>query len=271
MNAATQPFADAAPALAVSGLSVRLGDYTALEGIDLTLPAGAFMTIIGPNGGGKTTLLGTVLGLIEPLTGQVRVWGLAPRRVDPRWIGHVPQLKTLDRRFPARAEELVATGLLAHWPARLRPEERERVRRALEQVDGTHLARRALAALSGGELQRVYLARAIVRRPRLILLDEPAAGMDVTGEADMYGILEQYQAASGATIVMITHDWDAARHHATHVLVLNRHLIGFGPPGEALSEHHLERAFGHVGHPHREGHPRPSNHPSRVDEGGPGS
>jgi zinc transport system ATP-binding protein len=106
-----------------------------------------------------------------------------------------------------------------------------------------------LGRLSGGQLQRVYLARALVRRPRLLLLDEPATGVDRLGEVDLYRHLEAYQEETGATILMITHDWEAA-HHASHVLVLNRRVIGFGPPERALSEECLRQAFGHLGHEH---------------------
>lgn len=248
-----------APAVEARDLLIRFGNYDVVQDLTLNLPAGAFLTIIGPNGGGKTTLLRSLLGLIEPTAGTLRVMGRPPAQMEPHWIGYVPQLKTLDRRFPARAEELVATGLLSRWPGRIRPPHSDQVREALERVDGLRLARRPLAALSGGELQRVYLARAIVRRPLMILLDEPAAGMDVAGEADMYQILEHYQHATGATVIMITHDWDAAHHHASHVLVLNRRLISFGPPDDALAEHHVERAFGHVGHPHRHTHAHPAD------------
>jgi zinc transport system ATP-binding protein len=257
------------PAIEVHNLSVRFGDYNVLDGLTFSLPAGAFLTIIGPNGGGKTTLLRTILGLRSPAAGRVTVLGRSPERLEAGWIGYVPQLKTLDRRFPARAVELVATGLLARWPGRLSTAQRREATAALEQVDGARLAERPLAALSGGELQRVYLARAMVRRPRLILLDEPAAGMDVSGEADLYAILEAYQKTSDATVLMITHDWDATHHHASHVLVLNRHLISFGPPGEALAEEHLERAYGHIGHPHKHDHAYPCNHEPGAGEGAP--
>jgi len=162
----------------------------------------------------------------------------------------VPQFKTLDRSFPALSIELVASGLRRRWPFRLAAREREAARAALRRVRGEDLAYRRLSRLSGGELQRVYLARAFVRGPRMLLLDEPATGMDVLGEADMYRVLEQYQRDHRATVLMITHDWEAARHHATHVLILNRRVIGFGPPERALSDECLRRAFGHVGHPH---------------------
>jgi zinc transport system ATP-binding protein len=257
-NATEQP--TLTPALQARDLTVRFGDYLALEDVSFSLPAGAFLTIVGPNGGGKTTLLRVFLGLVEPTGGQARAWGMPPDRLAASGVGYVPQIKTLDRLFPARAVELVATGLAPSWPWRLGGERRAQALAALERVGASKLAERPAARLSGGQLQRVYLARAIARHPRLVLLDEPAAGLDAGGEADLYAILEGYQRQSGATIVMITHDWDAVHHHATRVLLLNRRLISFGAPSEALAEHYFERAFGHVGHPHRHDHPYACSH-----------
>lgn len=246
----TEPMNTNEPAVLVRDLTVRFGDHLALEDVSLSVPRGAFVAIVGPNGAGKSTLLKVLLGLVQPTRGEVRVLGSPPSRVDPRRIGYVPQFKTLDRTFPALAEELVASGLRRAWPGRLTPEERARVQAALERVGAGHLMDRAVSRFSGGELQRVYLARAFVRRPELVMLDEPATGIDVLGEADMYRLLEDYQKETGATLLMITHDWEAAYHHATHVIVLNRRLIGFGPPERALSERCLREAFGHVGHAH---------------------
>ena len=237
-------------ALETRDLTVRFGDHLALEGVTLSVPSGAFVAIVGPNGAGKSTFLKVLLGLVRPTAGTVRVFGRPPERVDPRLVGYVPQFKTLDRTFPALAEELVASGLRRAWPGRLTPAERARVRSALERVGADQLMGRAVSRFSGGELQRVYLARAFVRRPRLVMLDEPATGIDVLGEADMYRLLEDYQKETGATLLMITHDWEAAYHHASHVIVLNRRLVGFGPPERALSERCLREAFGHVGHAH---------------------
>ncbi|MCE5231198.1 metal ABC transporter ATP-binding protein [bacterium] len=238
------------PALQVDSVSVRFGDWIAIDGINFALPSGAFMTIVGPNGAGKTTLLRCILGLIAPTVGRVLVFGKPPLDCPAGWMGYVPQVKTLDRSFPARAVELVATGMLGSWPARLDRASRDQAMTALEQVKMEGVADRSIAKLSGGELQRVYLARALVREPRLIALDEPAAGMDVTGEADMYAVLEQYQQRTGATVVMITHDWDASHHHSSHVLVMVRHQVAFGPPEEALRESVLGKAFGHGRHKH---------------------
>ncbi|TBH20671.1 metal ABC transporter ATP-binding protein [Thermus thermamylovorans] len=235
-------------ALEVRNLSVRFGEFPALEGVSLAVPEGAFVAIVGPNGAGKSTLLKALLGLV-PFLGEVRVFGRPLGEADPRWFGYVPQIKTFDRSFPALALELVATGLLGRWPFRLSPGAREEALRALARVGAEGLAHRPLGRLSGGQLQRVYLARALIRRPRLLLLDEPATGVDRVGEVDLYRYLEAYQRESGATVLMITHDWEAA-HHATHVLVLNRKVVGFGPPERALSEECLRQAYGHLGHAH---------------------
>ncbi|AEV16724.1 Manganese transport system ATP-binding protein mntA [Thermus sp. CCB_US3_UF1] len=235
-------------ALEVEGLSVRFGEFRALEEVALRVPEGAFVAIVGPNGAGKSTLLKAVLGLVA-FRGEVRVFGRSPAEADPLWFGYVPQLKTFDRTFPALALELVATGLLRRWPFRLSREVRQKALEALAQVGAEGLAERPLGRLSGGQLQRVYLARALIRRPRILLLDEPATGVDRVGEVDLYRYLEAYQEASRATVLMITHDWEAA-HHASHVLVLNRRVVGFGPPERALSEECLRQAFGHLGHAH---------------------
>ncbi|MGC8876107.1 ABC transporter ATP-binding protein [Thermus sp.] len=235
-------------ALEIRRLSVRFGEFQALEEVQLSVPEGAFVAIVGPNGAGKSTLLKAVLGLV-PYRGEVLVFGRPAGQADPLWFGYVPQIKTFDRSFPALALELVATGLWRRWPFRLGARERERATAALERVGALELAHRPLGRLSGGQLQRVYLARALIRRPRLLLLDEPATGVDRVGEEDLYRYLEAYQRESGATVLMITHDWEAA-HHASHVLVLNRRVVGFGPPERALSEECLRQAFGHVGHAH---------------------
>ncbi|WP_117237248.1 metal ABC transporter ATP-binding protein [Thermus sediminis] len=235
-------------ALEIRDLSVRFGEFWALEGISLSVPKGAFVAVVGPNGAGKSTLLKAVLGLV-PFLGEVRVFDQPLSQADPFWFGYVPQIKTFDRSFPALALELVLTGLRRRWPFRIGPSEREEGLRALGQVGAEDLAFRPLGRLSGGELQRVYLARALIRRPRLLLLDEPATGVDRVGEVDLYHHLDLYQKTSEATVLMITHDWEAA-HHATHVLVMNRKVMGFGPPERALTEACLRQAYGHVGHAH---------------------
>jgi zinc transport system ATP-binding protein len=120
-------------ALEIKDLSVRFGEFWALEGVSLAVPEGAFVAIVGPNGAGKSTLLKAVLGLV-PFRGEVRVYGLTLRQVDPMWFGYVPQIKTFDRSFPALALELVLTGLRRSWPFRVSPAEREEALKALKRV-----------------------------------------------------------------------------------------------------------------------------------------
>jgi len=232
-------------------MSVSLGGHPVLSDLDLGIEPEKFVAIVGPNGAGKSTFLRVLLGLVKQDSGSIKIFDQDLDDVPAHWIGYVPQVKTMDRSFPALAVELVLTGILNAWPWRRQQKIRERAIVAMEQVGAAHLESRPLSTLSGGELQRVCLARSIVREPRLVLLDEPATGIDSVGEADMYKLLERYQNQSGATILMITHDWHAATHHADLVLLLNREQISFGPPGEALAEENLRRAFGHIGHNHK--------------------
>lgn len=227
----------------VSRLGVQVQERTILEDVSFHLPSGSFLAVIGPNGGGKSTLVRALLGL-QAHSGTVR---FDPARPD---IGYIPQIKTLDRTFPARAEELVATALRRRWPWTVDASCRDGVHEALKKVGADHLAHQQIRNLSGGELQRVYLAKAMISRPPFLILDEPAAGVDVAGAADMLECVEHFRKERTATIIMVTHDWDAAAHHASHALVLNKQVISFGPASEALSGDALRLAFGHVGHAH---------------------
>lgn len=237
-------------AIEIKNLSFNYGDIKVLENINLSIPDNSFVSIVGPNGAGKSTLMKILLGLIEYENGEVSIFGKTPDKADPSLIGYVPQIKTMDRNFPALAIELVTSGLTRRWPWSVKGNEREKSLEALALVKAENLAERTLSELSGGELQRVCLARSIVRSPKLVVLDEPATGIDAIGEADLYNLLESYQEKSKATILMITHDWHVANHHSDYVLLLNRKQVSFGVPKEALSENNLRIAFGHIGHEH---------------------
>ena len=237
-------------AIETTGLTVDLGIHRALEGVDLRVETGSFVVITGPNGAGKSTLLRVILGLVHFSTGSVQVFGKPPAQVSRDALAYVPQIKTLDRSFPALSCELVASGFCHRWPWRVSHQAHSAAVEALELVGGVHLAHRPLSELSGGELQRVYLARALVREPSLILLDEPATGIDMAGESDMYRILDDYHRHRTVTILMVTHDALAAQYHASHALLLNRRVISYGPAREALAAEQLGQAFGHGMHTH---------------------
>lgn len=235
----------------IKSLSLNYGDIKVLENINLVVPENSFVSIVGPNGAGKTTLMKILLGLIKIDSGEVKIFGKSPNEVNPAFIGYVPQIKTMDRSFPALAIELVISGITRRWPWFVKGDEKQKSLEALSLVKSENLANRTLSELSGGELQRVCLARSIVRNPKLVVLDEPATGIDAIGEADLYNLLEAYQEKSSATILMITHDWHVANHHSDFVLLLNRKQVSYGPPAEALSENNLRMAFGHLGHVHK--------------------
>ncbi|GMQ82767.1 MAG: ABC transporter ATP-binding protein [Rhodothermia bacterium] len=235
--------------IVAKNLTVQLGDRTALQNISFKIDQGNFLAVLGPNGGGKSTLLKSILGLISPSSGSL---GLGSEDLPRRTlkIGYVPQVKSLDRTFPAQSIELVATSVIGRWPHRLSHKNHNISMAALDKVGAAHLAYQSIRSLSGGELQRVFLARAIIGDPHILLLDEPESGIDVSGTADLYTLLEDLHTDAKVCIVIVTHDWDVAFHHATHVLLLNSQQIGFGRPEIALTESAIRNTFGHVGHKH---------------------
>ncbi|MDH5655199.1 MAG: metal ABC transporter ATP-binding protein [Spirochaetia bacterium] len=236
------------PAVSVKNLSVNFHEHTVLDNISFKLPDRSFTVIVGPNGSGKSTLIRSLLGIIEPEKGEIRIYDRTPSGINPEWMGYVPQTKTLDRNFPGIALELVVSGLRRSWPFFIKQNEKEKAQSALSRVGALHLSNRPLTRLSGGELQRIYLARSIIHNPRIILLDEPMTGIDAAGEADSYRLFDELN--KDMTLIMVTHDLETAFHHASHVMVLNKKLIGYGKPEECLTGECLRIAFGHVGHSH---------------------
>lgn len=237
-------------AIEVNGLEVQLGSYQALTDVSFSARQGDTVAILGPNGAGKTVLIKAILGLIPAAAGEIRLFGRPASEVPPEWIGYVPQVKTLDRSFPATTCDFVVSGRRRSWPGRITRREHEIVSKTLAIAGAGHLCHKPLGWLSGGELERVYLGRALAREPRLLLLDEPATGIDIVGEDDMYCYIEAYQKRTEAIVLMVTHDWLAARHHVSHALLLNRRVVSFGTPEEALTDESMRAAFGHVGHRH---------------------
>jgi len=234
----------------ISNLTQVFGTHTVLEDISLSIEREDFISVVGPNGGGKSTLFKLMLGLISPTKGTININGISPIKNSSIHLGYVPQLKTADRSFPALAVELVASGIVSNWVGRISKELREKCLDAMEKVNAEHLADKSLSSLSGGELQRIYLARSIARQPEILLLDEPATGIDTASERDLNKILENIRNDSVTTVIMATHDWESAYHHSDKVLILNKKVICFDVPDKAFSEESLRVAFGHEGHKH---------------------
>ena len=221
-------------------VSFGYGPTLAVEHLSLRIDAGEFAAILGPNGSGKSTLVKLALGLLRPNAGAVRLFGQDPAGFTA-WdrLGYVPQVVTgAWREFPSTVGEMVAHGAYS-GPSPLavfRRSDRPEVRRALDAVGMTYLSGRRLSALSVGQQQRVLLARALVRRPELVLLDEPAAGVDASGEEQLYAILRDLNRNQGMTVVLVSHDIGAMLREATTVACIDRTLVKHGPPHELTSE-----------------------------------
>lgn len=215
---------DRSPAIRIEKACFSYEGQAILDRVDLTVEEGDFLGIIGPNGSGKTTLLRMILGLLKPDSGAVSVFGHPPEE-SRHLIGYIPQYAEFDREFPVSAWEMVLLGRLSKAPlfGRYREEDYRAAERAMRQVEVYDLHRQRLGTLSGGQLQRVLIARALASRPRLLLMDEPTASMDTRAEKDLYHILKKINLET--TIVLVTHDLGFVSSIVKRVACLNRNLI----------------------------------------------
>ncbi|MBX3044471.1 MAG: metal ABC transporter ATP-binding protein [Candidatus Kapabacteria bacterium] len=235
-------------ALKISNLNVIFDKNIILHNINFEVPVGAYVAIVGPNGSGKTTLLKTILGLNSKFNGNINI--LSNSGSNSGRIAYVPQIKTLDRSFPAIASDLVLSGLNKSWVGRFSKHDKNRAHEILEKLSASDLAFKQLSTLSGGELQRVYLARCLITNPAILLLDEPATGIDLVCEKSVNHIINDYNKNHNTTIMMVTHDWSAAYHHTNFTLLLNKEQIFFGSSSDAFSDSNLQKTFSHLGHDH---------------------
>ena len=232
------------PAIEVRDLHVSYGAQEVLGGIAFAIPPGQVVGVIGPNGGGKTTLLKAILGLVPLVRGVVEVTGQPVDRRNGQ-VAYVAQRATANWRFPATVLDVVMMGRFGRLGWLRRPTEADRALalRALEQVRMADLAARSIAQLSGGQQQRVFLARALAQEPDVLLLDEPVSGVDVPTQETILHLLRDL-GAMGKTIVVTTHHLQHLHEHFDLLLCLNRTLIAWGTPGEVLNMRVIEQTFG---------------------------
>ena len=241
------------PVVQVQDLCLTLDGNPILQNVSFEVEAGRFACLCGPNGAGKTMLLKTILNLIKPTLGRVKLFGEAPStKLMRHRIGYVPQRKTFDRGFPATVEDVVVANLRGSWPLKVAKEERDKAAAALELVGGTDLLDRPIANLSGGQMQRAFIARALVVEPGLLLLDEPMAGVDSRGHAEYMDLLGRLADNSRLTAILITHSLEVVRRCATQlVFVVPGRVVASGNPDELLLDHHLsDLAFATHDHEH---------------------
>jgi ABC-type Mn2+/Zn2+ transport system ATPase subunit len=227
------------PALSLDGVTVRYGRTVAVEGASLVVEQGELVALVGPNGAGKSTLFRAALGLV-PYEGRIVV-----HQTRRRGIAFVPQRLDVDLDFPITVGQVVATGRRAVVGGLLRAAARQgpAVARCLSRVGLDGMERRPLGSLSGGQVQRVLIARALAQEPSVLLLDEPLAGVDpmVTGSlVDLFVRL----ADEGAAIVVSTHDLALVRERFARCVAINRTIVGDGDPAAVLAPAGLERFFG---------------------------
>jgi ABC-type Mn2+/Zn2+ transport system ATPase subunit len=235
----------AAPALEVRDLAVRYGSRSVLSGVSFGLQRGEVAALVGPNGAGKSTLYKAVVGLVAH-DGVVAIHGTACHHRSPRWnAAYLPQRIEADLDFPITVGQAVLAGRRRFLRARrwARTEDRDAVHAALARVGLDGFASRPIGSLSGGELQRAYLARALAQDADVLLLDEALSGVDGPGTRAMLHLLHDL-AGSGATVLVATHDLALARRRFDRCLTLNGRLIGDGPPGRTLDGERLEAVFG---------------------------
>ena len=212
------------PVIELQGVTFSFGGAPAVQDIDLIVHEGEFIGIVGPNAGGKSTLLKLVLGLLTPQAGRVRVLGRAPENARQR-LGYVPQYPSFSRDFPITVEQTVLLGRLGVGPVLggYRRVDREAARRAMAEVEVEDLAARRIGTLSGGQLQRVLLARALAGEPRVLILDEPTANIDLRLESDIFDLLRDFN--ERMTILVVSHDVAFISSYVSRVACLNRTLV----------------------------------------------
>jgi len=218
------------PAVCVQDVTVVYGDHAVVEDVSFDIKKGQAVALIGPNGSGKTTLLRAILRLIKPKSGTIRTEGK---------IGYVPQHFDFDPNFPLTVREFMHLGRNRRCP----PEKVLEKMKEVGLMPSTLDVR--LGNLSGGQLQRVLVAQAILDDPDLLVLDEPATGIDIVGEATFYDAIRHLKEEHKTTILLVSHDLAVVSNFVDQVVCLNRKLMCSGPPSTALSEEMLSEVFGH--------------------------
>ncbi|KAF3361851.1 hypothetical protein PHSC3_001617 [Chlamydiales bacterium STE3] len=223
------------PALEFKQVYFSYRELCALSNVSFIVERGQFVSIIGPNGGGKTTLLKLIMGFLKPGSGNIQILGQPPEKVLEK-IAYVPQNLRYDREFPISVNELVLSGRLSQlsWCGCFRKADKLATKEALEKVGLFHLKESSFGELSGGQQQRALIARALASEPEILLLDEPTANVDAEAQADIYSLL--YSLKGKMTILIVTHDLKMAIEQVDRVFCVEQKLTTYSP--QEVCEHY---------------------------------
>ena len=247
------------PLIEIDNVSFAYNGNTVLDRVSFTIDHGDYVGIVGPNGGGKTTLLKILVGLLEPASGTVHMEGVPIHSFKEKFkIGYVPQRIAQDNSsFPATVYEIVQSGRTPEATLFSRPnraKDAQTVENALEIAQISDLKHKLMSNLSGGQRQRVYVARALAAEPKILMLDEPFVGIDIATQKDFYAFLQELNEKQGLTILFVSHDIDILTTEVKSILCLNRGLLCFGAPSMLEEPHVMEHLYGkkitHIHHSH---------------------
>lgn len=232
------------PALEVHDLTVSYDRKPVLWDIDLNLPQGKLIGIIGPNGAGKSTLLKTIMGLITPDSGYVKILDQSLGQARKK-ISYVPQKDSVDWNFPASVLDVVVMGRYAQLGLFQRPTQKDKnyALDCLQQVGIEALAHRQIAQLSGGQQQRVFLARALAQEASIYFMDEPFAGVDAATEKTIIDIL-QTMTKAGKTVLVVHHDLQSASRYFDWIVLLNMRIVAAGPTSSTFTSALIQETYG---------------------------
>jgi zinc/manganese transport system ATP-binding protein len=244
---ATQHLAERTSLLELRDISVRLGGRQVLSDVTFAVGKGEFTGLIGPNGAGKTTLLRVILGLQEPSGGQVLIDGAPRQKGNKRSIGYVPQKLVIDPDMPLRARDVVSLGLDGHrlgftFPSKQR---RELIDKSLCDVGAEKYADARVGELSGGEQQRVLIAHALISRPRLLLLDEPLANLDLKSEQEIVAVLGKLAREHEISVLLSAHDMNPLLGVMDRIVYVANGHVATGSTDEVVTSEGLTRLYGH--------------------------
>ena len=226
------------------GCCVELGNEVILDDVSFSIKKGTLVGVVGPNGGGKTTLFNTILGLVSITHGSIKIKGLDPKQTSGM-IGYVPQKEELNWNFPVTAKEVVQMGITNNNSLRPIPSKKDHqiIEESLSKVDLLDRINDRVENMSGGQRQRVFLARTLAQGAEILLLDEAFSGVDIGSQEKLLDVLKKLK-NDGNTVLMATHDLNTIGERFDEVLCLNRHCCAFGDPKQVLTKDVLAELYG---------------------------